>query len=82
MKRAKIVGILLIVAPALFVQTILGQTPGATKSEPRNTSPQNSNQQAANPLNPERHEFIVHDFKTESGVTLPEARVVYGTYGH
>jgi homoserine O-acetyltransferase len=29
----------------------------------------------------ERHEFLIADFKTESGVTLPEARVVYGTYG-
>ncbi len=30
---------------------------------------------------PVRHEFVIHDFKTESGVVLPEARVVYGTYG-
>jgi homoserine O-acetyltransferase len=31
---------------------------------------------------PERHEFIISNFKTESGVTLPQACVVYGTYGH
>jgi len=31
---------------------------------------------------PIQHEFVIHDFHTESGVTLPEARVVYGTYGH
>jgi homoserine O-acetyltransferase len=31
---------------------------------------------------PERHEFVIHNFKTESGVILPEARIVYGTYGH
>jgi homoserine O-acetyltransferase len=31
---------------------------------------------------PERHEFVIRDFKTEGGATLPEARVVYGTYGH
>jgi homoserine O-acetyltransferase/O-succinyltransferase len=31
---------------------------------------------------PVRHEFVIRNFKTESGVTLPEARVVYGTYGH
>ena len=31
---------------------------------------------------PIRHEFVIKDFKTESGVVLPEARVVYGTYGH
>jgi homoserine O-acetyltransferase/O-succinyltransferase len=30
----------------------------------------------------ERHEFVIANFKTESGVTLPEARIVYGTYGH
>jgi homoserine O-acetyltransferase/O-succinyltransferase len=31
---------------------------------------------------PERHEFIIANFKTESGITLPAAHVVYGTYGH
>lgn len=30
----------------------------------------------------ERHEFVIPNFKTESGVTLPQARVVYGTFGH
>jgi homoserine O-acetyltransferase/O-succinyltransferase len=29
----------------------------------------------------EHHAFVITDFRTESGVTLPEARVVYGTYG-
>jgi len=29
----------------------------------------------------ERHEFVIANFKTESGVVLPQARVVYGTYG-
>jgi homoserine O-acetyltransferase/O-succinyltransferase len=29
-----------------------------------------------------KHEFVLHNFKTESGVVLPEVRVVYGTYGH
>ena len=27
------------------------------------------------------HEFVIDRFKTESGVTLPKARIVYGTYG-
>src|SRR5579864_8992453 len=31
---------------------------------------------------PDIHEFVIANFKTESGVTLPQARVVYGTYGH
>ena len=30
---------------------------------------------------PEQHEFIIRNFKTESGVVLPAARIVYGTYG-
>ena len=30
---------------------------------------------------PQRHEFVLHNFKTESGVVLPEAHIVYGTYG-
>jgi homoserine O-acetyltransferase len=29
----------------------------------------------------ERHEFVIANFKTEIGVVLPQARVVYGTYG-
>ncbi len=41
-------------------------------------------QQAANkePKKGERHEFVIANFHTEAGVTLPQARVVYGTYGH
>jgi homoserine O-acetyltransferase/O-succinyltransferase len=31
---------------------------------------------------PERHEFVISNFHTESGVTMPKVRVVYGTYGH
>ncbi len=31
---------------------------------------------------PVRHEFVIHNFKTEHGVVLPEAHVVFGTYGH
>ncbi len=30
----------------------------------------------------EQHEFVIANFRTESGATLPQARVVYGTYGH
>ena len=31
---------------------------------------------------PVEHTFVIHNFHTESGATLPEAKVVYGTYGH
>jgi homoserine O-acetyltransferase len=30
----------------------------------------------------EHHEFVIANFRTEIGVTLPSARIVYGTYGH
>jgi homoserine O-acetyltransferase len=29
----------------------------------------------------ERHEYVLHNFRTESGVVLPEAHLVYGTTG-
>ena len=32
-------------------------------------------------LSPERHEYVLHNFHTESGAVLPEAHLVYGTYG-
>src|SRR5262245_48802447 len=38
--------------------------------------------QAPAPHSAEHHEFVIDSFRTESGVTLPKARVVYGTYGH
>src|SRR5947209_18344619 len=37
---------------------------------------------SAQALAPERHEFVISDFHTEGGATIPKARVVYGTYGH
>ena len=35
----------------------------------------------AKPATGERHEFVIAKFKTESGITLPEAHVVYGRMG-
>lgn len=37
---------------------------------------------APKPQPSQRHEFVIANFKTESGVTLPKAIVDYGTYGH
>lgn len=34
------------------------------------------------PVAAEQHEFVIQNFRGESGLTLPQARVVYGTYGH
>ena len=31
---------------------------------------------------PTQHEFVLKNFHTESGIVLPEAHVLYGTYGH
>ncbi len=41
-------------------------------------------QKPAEPAEPEptEHVFVLQSFHTESGVVLPEARLVYGTYGH
>jgi homoserine O-acetyltransferase len=33
------------------------------------------------PLVSEHHEFVITNFRTESGVVLPAARISYGTYG-
>ena len=38
-------------------------------------------QPAAEPAGPTRHDFVLRDFVTESGVVLPQARIVYGTAG-
>ena len=38
--------------------------------------------QTATPDHAEQHEFVIPNFHTESGVTLPQARIIYGAYGH
>jgi homoserine O-acetyltransferase len=52
----------------LLVALLLLVTPGRAATQ----------QQADNA---EHHEFVIDNFKTESGVTLPKARIVYATYG-
>src|SRR5580700_4431161 len=37
---------------------------------------------AQSPVAAERHEFVIADSRTEGGAVLPQARIVYGTYGH
>jgi len=32
-------------------------------------------------LEPVQHEFVLKNFRTESGTVLPEAHIIYGTYG-
>jgi homoserine O-acetyltransferase len=33
------------------------------------------------PKEPVQHEYVIKNFRTESGAVLPEAKIVYGTYG-
>jgi homoserine O-acetyltransferase len=40
-----------------------------------------SGAQVPEPPKPTQHEYVIKNFKTESGVVLPEAKIVYGTYG-
>lgn len=40
-----------------------------------------SAQAPASKTEPVEHSFILHNFRTESGTVLPEAKIVYGTYG-
>jgi homoserine O-acetyltransferase/O-succinyltransferase len=39
-------------------------------------------QAAAAELQPIEHSYVIHNFHTESGVVLPEAKIFYGTFGH
>ncbi len=39
-------------------------------------------QEAVKPEAPVHHDFVIKNFRTEGGVTLPEVHVIYGTYGH
>jgi homoserine O-acetyltransferase/O-succinyltransferase len=58
---------------------VLGQN-SQSKDAPKPQDTQNKD--AASPKEqPVVHEFVITNFKTESGVTLPQARIVYGTYG-
>jgi len=54
----------------------------AQKKEPQKEAAQNKDSAKETAEKPDIHEFVIANFKTESGVTLPQARVVYGTYGH
>jgi homoserine O-acetyltransferase len=82
-KKIQVLGFALLVA---FVQALWGQDSQGQSSQSKDASKQQESQskEAAKPRiePPEIHDFVITNFKTESGVTLPQARVVYGTYGH
>jgi homoserine acetyltransferase len=55
--------------PLLVSSVLLAQD--ASRSQTTPASPQS-----------EQREFVIPNFHTEAGKTLPEAHIVYGTYGH
>jgi homoserine O-acetyltransferase len=58
-------------------QTLIAQDPTQGKDAAQSKDAADSKAGKA-----ERHEFVIANFHTESGVSLPQARIVYGTYGH
>src|SRR5689334_2210655 len=75
-----------LVIALLVVVVMIAQALWAQDSQTKHTPKQQESQgkEAAKPRiePPQVHEFVIANFKTESGVTLPQVRVVYGTYGH
>ncbi len=82
-KKIQVLGFALLVA---FVQALWVQDSQGQSSQSKDASKQQESQskEAAKPRiePPQIHDFVITNFKTESGVTLPQAHVVYGTYGH
>jgi homoserine O-acetyltransferase/O-succinyltransferase len=66
MNKRTFSGALLLAGASLYVGVM--STAGAESTNP-------------SPKEPVQHEFVIKNFKTESGSVLPEARIVYGTYG-
>ena len=73
---------LMLLVPALLLSALLPSICAAQASQESTEAEQA--QRAAKPriAKPAVHEFVIANFHTESGVTLPQARIVYGTYGH
>ena len=59
----------------LLLVALLGAAPTALRA-------QDAPAAAPRPDRTPPHVFTIPNFRTESGATLPQARVVYGTYGH
>src|SRR5262245_37971469 len=77
-KRKRISIALLTLALSLLTQAARAQPAVAPAPAPAQAP---ASAPAAAPPALQRHEFILHDFRTESGVTLPEAHLVYTTLG-
>ena len=69
------------IAPAVAQQSSQSQP---AQSDQKTAQPPNATASLEKPRieKPDVHEFVIKNFRTESGIVLPEARIVYGTYGH
>jgi len=64
---------------------VIAVSPVAAQSPSNDANKATSQKQEASPVTKlvsKQHEYVIANFRTESGVTLPQARIVYGTYGH
>jgi homoserine O-acetyltransferase len=77
---AGVISLASLLAPAIIAQPAAPPlAPPAARFFARDAAPGVQGAQLAPQL--ERHELVLHDFKTESGVVLPAAHVVYATLG-
>src|SRR6266704_6669928 len=76
MKRSMTKNLVLLLVALGSFGVYVSQPLMAQDSAKKNDSAKSQAEQA------EPHEFIIANFHTESGATLPQARVVYATYGH
>jgi len=63
----------------ISVSPVAAQSPS---NDANNAASQKQDARPVTKLVSEQHEYVIANFHTESGVTLPQARIVYGTYGH
>ncbi|HZD94157.1 MAG TPA: alpha/beta fold hydrolase [Candidatus Sulfotelmatobacter sp.] len=63
-------------------QSPQGQESQSQASQSKGAAKQQEPQSKPRIEAPQAHEFVIANFKTESGLTLPQARIAYGTYGH
>ena len=75
MKKIILRFLVVVFSSALLLPAVVAQ-PDRGKASVQEAEP------AAKPPAGEQHEFVINNFKTESGAVLPRARVVYGTYGY
>jgi homoserine O-acetyltransferase len=69
---------------AAISQALWAENTQGSQSKDTANQQERQNKDAAVPevKKPVVHEFVITNFKTESGVTLPQAKIVYGTCGH